>query len=199
MSLAEQRLSPQEYLELERKASTRSEYYNGRMYAMAGGSEAHNLIVGNVVRELGNAFKGRPCKVYPSDMRAKAVVTGLYTYPDVSALCQPARFEDESRDTLLNPALIVEVLSESTEAYDRGEKFEHYRRIESVTDYVLIAQDRVHVEHFVRQGSGQWLLTEWSELQAFLKLPNLECQLLLSDIYDRVELPQAGSQLPGHP
>jgi Uma2 family endonuclease len=197
MSLAEQRLTPQEYLELERQADCKSEYYAGCMYAMAGGREAHNLIVGNLVGELRHAFKGRPCKVYPSDMRVKATATGLYTYPDVSALCSPARFEDEVGDTLLNPSLLVEVLSESTERYDRGDKFEHYRRIASVTDYVLVAQDRMHIEHFVRQVDGQWLMTELSEPLEVLTVQNLDCRVTLTEIYDKVELSR--SRLPGHP
>ena len=189
MSLARQRLTPQEYLALERAAEHKSEYYNGQTFAMSGAREAHNLIVVNLSGELRSQFKGGPCKAFATDMRVKVDATGLYTYPDLAALCDEARFEDDTRDTLLNPSLIVEVLSKSTEAYDRGEKFAHYRRVESVTDYVLIAQDRVRVEHFARQADGRWLMTERSDLQEVLELPNLQLRLPLAEIYDKVELP----------
>ena len=147
MSLARQRITPQEYLALERASEVRHEYFNGSVYAMAGAKERHNLVTSNVSGELHARFKGRGCKVHSSDMRVKVDTTGLYTYPDVVALCGPARFEDDEQDTLVNPALIVEVLSPPTEAYDRGEKFAHYRRIASVTDYLLISPDRLRVEH----------------------------------------------------
>ncbi len=186
MSLAEQRLTPAEYLARERAAECRSEYYNGKMYAMSGATEPHNLIVVNLAGELHNAFKGRPCKIYLADMRVKVSATGLYTYPDAVALCHEARFEDGMMDTLINPAVVFEVLSPSTEAYDRGEKFAHYRRVETVTDYVMISQDRVRVEHYARQADGRFLLTEWSDLNDSLELPALRCRLVLRDLYDKV-------------
>ena len=130
--------TPEEYLALERQAQYKSEYYAGEIFAMAGASRWHNLIVTNVLRELSLQLKGRPCTTYPSAMRVKISPTGLYTYPDVTVVCGAARFEDTQQDTLLNPTLIVEVLSESTEAYDRGGKFAHYRKLNSLLEYVLI-------------------------------------------------------------
>ena len=158
------RLSPEEYLALERKAEVRSEYLDGDMVAMSGGSREHNLIVTNLVSELRLQLKGRPCEVYPSNMRVKVSATGLYTYPDVVVVCGEPTFEDESVDTLLNPTLIIEVLSDSTEAYDRGGKFAHYRKLASLMEYVLIAQTKPHVEYYVRQPDNRWLLAETNNL-----------------------------------
>jgi len=182
------RYTPQEYLALERSSECRNEFYAGEIFAMSGASERHNLIVTNIVRELGLQFKGRPCKVYSSDMRVKVDPTGLYTYPDVAALCDKAVFDDEQRDTLLNPSIIIEVLSKSTEAYDRGEKFEHYRKIESLKEYLLVSQDKHHIDHYVRRPDNQWLLSEASSMEDRLELPSLECRLLLSEVYDKVDL-----------
>ena len=121
------RFTAQEYLALERKSETRNEYYNGEIFAMAGASREHNLIVGNLLRDIGNQLEDRPCESYPSDMRVSIEATGLYTYPDVAVVCGEPRFQDREVDTLLNPTVIIEVLSPSTEAYDRGVKFRHYR------------------------------------------------------------------------
>lgn len=186
MSLARQLLTPEEYLALERKAEHKSEFFQGCLYAMAGACARHNLIVGNVVRELGNQFKARPCLAFPSDMRVKVSATGLYTYPDASALCGDPAYEDEAQDTLLNPSLIIEVLSPSTGGYDRGLKFAHYRRVATVTDYVMIAQDEPRVEHYTRQPDGRWLLTEYREMQDVVELPSLGSRLPLAEIYDKV-------------
>ena len=181
-------LTPAEYLAGERKREYKSEYWNGELYAMAGASERHNLITTNVVIELGTQLRGRSCKVYPSDMRVQIKVTGLYTYPDVVVVCGKPRFEDEDNDTLLNPTVLVEVLSKSTETYDRGKKFENYRTLDSLTEYVMIAQDRVHVEHYVRQLDNQWLLSEAKALQDVIELPTIQCTLALADVYDKVDL-----------
>src|SRR5262249_14191303 len=150
-----------------------SEYFAGEIFVMSGASERHNLIVANVVATLHAQFRNRPCKVYPSDMRVKVSATGLYTYPDVVALCGEARFDDDYQDTLLNPTVIVEVLSPSTEAYDRGDKFGHYRKLASLAEYVLISQEKVHIEHYVRQSNNQWLLSEASNTQDTLQLPSI--------------------------
>jgi Uma2 family endonuclease len=185
-SIVQPRYTPQEYVALERKAAYKSEYINGFIFAMAGASHRHNLIVVNVAREVSLQFKGRPCEIYVSDMRVNVSETGLYTYPDVVALCDEPRFEDAELDTLLNPSVIVEVLSESTEAYDRGEKFAHYRRLASLAEYVLIAQDKIRVEHYARQGE-QWVLSEISDPGGTLHLASVGCDLALREIYDRVE------------
>jgi Uma2 family endonuclease len=150
-------------------------------------SEQRNLIVTNVVSELRAQLKKRPCKVYPSDMRVRINPKGPYTYPDVIVICGIPRFEDEHRDILLNPTLIVKVLSESTEAYDRGRKFEHYRKIESLKEYVLIAQDKYNVEQFVKQDNDKWLFSEVKGLEGILKLTSINCELLIPEIYDKVE------------
>jgi Uma2 family endonuclease len=197
-SLAQPQSTPDHYLALERQATHRSEYINGHIFAMAGASRQHNLIAGNVFGELRAQLRGRPCEAYINDMRVKVGVTGLYTYPDVAALCGEPHFEDRHLDTLLNPSVIVEVLSPSTEAYDRGEKFAHYRRLESLRDYVLIAQDKVRVEHYVRQGD-QWILSEASDLSSVVHLSSIGCDLVLLDIYDKVEFPntEAGTSSRG--
>ena len=185
------KLTPEEYLEGERSAETRSEYYAGEVFAMAGASREHTLIAANVLAGIHRQFAGRPCEVYQSDMRVKVSATGLYTYPDVVAICGEARFEDGEHDTLANPLVLVEVLSESTEGYDRGTKSEHYRRIESLREYVLIAQDKVHVEHFVRQPDNTWLLRETEEPNDTLTLPAIQCELTVAEIYDKVEMAEA--------
>lgn len=184
-------LTPEEYLAIERKAECKSEYFAGEMFAMAGASERHASIVANVMYLLVGHLKGRPCKAYASDMRVRVSPTGLYTYPDVVVVCGQPQFADEQRDTLINPTLIVEVLSESTKDYDRGEKFEHYRMLASLNEYVLIAQDKHHVEHFVRQSDNRWLLSETNWLEDSLYLPSIDCNLALTEIYDKVDMGDA--------
>ncbi len=185
----ESRYTPEEYLAIERRnAGQRSEYLAGEIFAMGGASERHNLIVTNIVRELSIQMKGRPCKVYSSDMRVKVAATGLYTYPDIVALCGEAKFDDDQKDTLLNPTLIIEVLSKSTEGYDRGEKFEHYRKLQSLAEYILVSQEKHHVDHYVRQPDNQWLLSESSNPQDTIQLPSINCSLAIAEIYDKVEI-----------
>ena len=181
-------ITPEEYLALEREAEYKSEYFNGEIFAMSGASPAHNQIVTNIVGELYAKFKKRPCRVYANDIRVKVSSTGLYTYPDVVAICNQPRFDDEQKDTLLNPTVIIEVLSDSTANYDRGEKFKHYRTLDSLAEYLLIAQDECHLEHYVRQANQQWLLLETNDLQEIIELPSINCHLALSDVYDKVEI-----------
>lgn len=180
-------LTPAEYLALERKATTKSEYFDGQIYAMSGASRAHNLIVANLLSALHTQLSKRDCEVYANDMRVKVDVTGLYTYPDVLVVCDEPRFEDASLDTLLNPNVLVEVLSPSTEAYDRGEKFSHYRHLESLQEYVLVAQNCIRVEHYLRQEE-QWLLTEFDESVDLFRLPSINCELSTRAIYAKVKL-----------
>jgi len=182
-------ITPQEYLERERAAEFKSEYCKGVIYAMSGASEPHNNLSSNITGELWAQFKGRRCKVYSSDMKVRVESTGLYTYPDAVALCGEARFEDGRKDVLLNPTLIFEVLSPSTEAYDRGQKFSHYQHISTLTDYVLIAQDRVCVERYQRQLDGSWRYTLHEGTEEIIHFATLECELRLADIYDKVEFP----------
>jgi Uma2 family endonuclease len=190
--LAQPYVTPAEYLATERRATHKNEYTNGRVYAMAGASRVHNLIVGNTFAELRAQLRGRPCEAYVNDMRVKVERTGMYTYPDVVGLCDQPRFEDDSLDTLLNPTVIIEVLSPSTERYDRGEKFAHYRRLESLREYILIAQDIRRIDHYRRDGDT-WVLTEVSEPESALVISSISCTLRLNEIYDRVKFPDSGA------
>ena len=146
-----------------------------------------NLISANVIRVIGNQILDRYCSVYGSDMRIKIPFTNAYTYPDVVGLCGPEEFEDDTEDNLLNPALIVDVLSKSTEAYDRGAKFESYQTIESLREYVLITQEPFRVEQFVRRDANTWTYFEFRSADDVLKLHSIECELCLRDIYHKVE------------
>ncbi|SPE42792.1 conserved hypothetical protein [Candidatus Sulfopaludibacter sp. SbA3] len=190
-------LTEEEYLEIERKAEFKSEYFGGEMFAMAGAfgmagaKEPHNLLVGNLFATLHQQLRSRHCRVYPSDMRVQIAASGLYTYPDVVSVCGDRRFLDEQRDTLLNPNLVAEVLSPSTEAYDRGRKSEHYRTIESLSEYLLISSDRVHLDLFTRQSDGRWLLTSAGDLHDTVELQSIGCRVLLSDLYEKVEFSPA--------
>ena len=187
-SHAKPRYTPAEYLVLERQAGHRSEYFGGEIFAMGGASERHNLIVTNAIRELSLQLKGRPCKTYASDMRVKVSPTGLYTYPDIVVVCGKALFDGEEMDTLINPTVIIEVLSKSTEGYDRGEKFAHYRKLDSLAEYVLIAQEKVHAERYIRQPEGQWLLSETDSVQDVVQMLSIDCALALAEVYDKVEM-----------
>ncbi len=179
--------SPEEYLEMERQAEYKSDYFAGEIFAMSGASENHNLIVSNLVREISLQFKAIPCKVYSNDMRVKVSFTGLYTYPDVVALCADVQFDDNHKDTLLNPTLIVEVLSKSTEAYDRGDKFAHYRKLDSLKEYVLVTQDKYHVELYTRQLDNHWLLSEVNTIEDVISFESINCHLALNEVYDKIK------------
>lgn len=182
-------LTPEEYLVIERKAECKSEYCNGEMFAMSGASEQHASIVANVMYLLVGQLRGRPCKAYSNDLRVRVSPTGLYTYPDIVVVCGQRQFADDQKDTLLNPTLIVEVLSDSTKDYDRGGKFEQYRSLSSFREYVLIAQDRCHVERFVRQPDSRWLLSETNNIGDIIDLSSIDCKLALTEVYDKVDLP----------
>lgn len=192
-------LTPREYLAIERDCEAKHEYYRGEMFAMVGATRGHNRLTVNIAALLHGQLSERPCDFFVSDMRVKIDETGLYTYPDAVVTCEHPNFEDAELDTLLNPQVIIEVLSESTEKYDRGKKFEHYRQIESLTDYVLIAQDHAQVERFARNEQGQWLLSEASGLEATMQLPTIDCQLPLADLYAKVEFPSEQSPDDGSP
>jgi len=189
-------LSPQQYLAIERAAEERSEYLDGEMVAMTGASRNHSLITGNLVRELGLQLRDRPCEVHSSDLRVQISQTGLHTYPDVVVVCGEPRFEDEQLDTLLNPTVIVEVLSRTTESYDRGRKFEHYRTLGSLAEYLLVSQDQPRIERFLRQGDGLWLFGDAAGLEAVLTLPSIQCELKLAEVYAKVRFPGAETASP---
>jgi Uma2 family endonuclease len=185
---ASERLTEQEYLARERRAQTKSEYLGGRVFALAGASERHVLITGNVFAALHAQLRGRACRVYSKDLRVKVGPAGFYAYPDIAVVCGEPRFEDTELDTLLNPTLIIEVLSPATESYDRGKKFELYRKIETFVEYLLIAQDRPFLEHHLRRPDGSWLMHETTSLDAVLLLESIECRLAAKDVYERVEV-----------
>jgi Uma2 family endonuclease len=182
-------------LALERQADHKSEYLNGRMFAMSGASLAHNRIVADVANALQARLRGGPCEVLVGDMRVKVSATGLYSYPDAVVVCGEVELEDEERDTLLNPVVIVEVLSRSTEAYDRGAKFGHYRQLPSLQGYVLIAQHCASVEVFSRQGD-RWVLTVASDLAETIRVPALDLSLPLQEVYARVTFPEPEADQP---
>jgi Uma2 family endonuclease len=186
------RLTPEQYLAIERKAAHKSEYFNGEMFAMAGASEPHNRIKENLVIEIGSRLKGSGCHSYSSDMRVKVSRTGLYTYPDLVIVCGKPELEDDVRDTLLNPQIIIEVLSDSTERYDRGKKFRHYKQIESFREYVLVAQDEPVIERFVRQQDASWNTTAFEGLGAELALATVPVRVPLVDVYAGVTFGESG-------
>ena len=181
-------LTPEQYLEIERQAEYKSEYYQGEMFAMAGAGLAHNVLVANLVAGLHSQLRSHPCRVLPSDMRVLVAATGLYTYPDVVVVCGDPQFTDQRLDTLVNPNLIGEVLSPSTEAYDRGRKFEQYGAIASLQEYLMVASDRVHVDLYTRQVDGRWLLTSANSLEDTLELESVTCRLGLAELYEKVDL-----------
>lgn len=194
-SLPQQRYTPEQYLEMDRKADHRSEYVNGEIRAMAGASREHNLIVTNLVREVSTCLRGRPCETYANDMRVK-ISPVRYAYPDMVVACDRPQFLDGQLDTLTNPIVIVEVLSPTTEADDRSWKFAHYRRLASLTDFVMLSQYQPFLEHYTRQADAQWVLTELSGLEAVLRLPSIRCELPLAEIYERVEF-EPEPEMPG--
>jgi Uma2 family endonuclease len=186
------RLTPEEYLAIERKAAFKSEFYNGEMFAMAGASREHNRLKENLVIEIGSRLKGGPCQSFSSDLRVKVSRTGLYTYPDIVIVCGEPQFEDAEVDTLLNPQVIIEVLSDSTEKYDRGKKARHYQQIASLREYVLVAQDEPVIERFVRQPDESWAKTFVEGLDAEFAFATVPVRVPLADVYAGVTFPAAG-------
>lgn len=182
-------VSPDEYLRLERRADERHEYDKGRIYAMAGESPNHSRICFSLAAVVRSQLKGKQCEGFSPNMKVYVVAAGKFYYPDLSVVCGQASYHDKERDALLNPKVIIEVLSPSTERRDRSVKFQAYQQIESLTDYLLVSQDKPLVEHFARQPGGQWLYTAYRDLSATLHLPDIDCQLPLAEIYDRVEFP----------
>jgi Uma2 family endonuclease len=176
-------ITPEEYLAIERKAEFKSEYFNGEIFAMAGTSRPHNRIASNIISTLNPQLIKRGCNIYPSDMRVKIKKIGKYTYPDVVVTCGEELFEDDYIDILLNPVVIFEILSKSTAAYDRGEKFQHYQFIESLAEYILITQDAIRVEQYIRQSDHTWIYSEYQNLDDFVKLESVACELSLRELY----------------
>ena len=188
MSLPEprRRLTEREYLVIERAADFKSEFFDGEVFAMAGGTPQHSLIATNLARELGNRLKSGNGVPYNADLRIKIEATGLCTYPDLSVICGPLQFAAGTDDTVLNPTLLVEVLSDSTEAYDRGKRFEHYRQIPACQEYLLVSQQEARIEQFIRQTDGRWLLNEAAGLKATQELPSLRISISLAEVFANV-------------
>jgi Uma2 family endonuclease len=181
-SLPDAPLTEEQYLRIEREAEFRSEFHDGRMYAMAGASPNHALITSAMIAQL---YRQVPtgCRVFSSGLRIKVAPTGLYTYPDCSVICGDLQYSGDQKDVVTNPLLIVEVLSPSTEGYDRGKKFESYRTIESFREYLLIHQDRRHVEYYSKQDDGSWVLREHSGVEGLVSIGRLGVQISLGELY----------------
>jgi Uma2 family endonuclease len=193
------RYTIEEYLALERQSEERHEYIDGQIYAMAGESNEHADISVNLVSELRSQLKGTPCRVWTKDskvlsgpaIRAYKSIKGLFSYPDIVVVCGEPRFLDDHRDVLLNPSVIIEVLSPSTESFDRGEKFRRYRtHLASLTDYVQVSQALPLIEHFRRQSNDEWVLSTVSDMAGSLNLASINCTLRMSEVYDRVSFPE---------
>jgi Uma2 family endonuclease len=193
MALPENFMTPEDYLKFERASETKHEYLAGEIFAMSGVSRSHDRIVNSISSYLYAQLLEGPCESFSSDMRVKVHSSVYYTYPDLSVVCGEQEFEDSAVDTLLNPTIVIEVLSPSTERYDRGKKFNHYKTVSSLQEYILIAQDSPQVERFVRRPDGEWTFTVLVGLEAVLELPLIQCRLPLEKIYERVnfDIPEA--------
>lgn len=193
-SAAQTHLTPEEYITLERKAipdaeTVRSEYIKGEIIAMSGASFAHNLITMNISASLYGHLNNSECVVLANEMRVSSPLTSSYFYPDVVVVCGEPRFENDVFDILLNPTVVIEVLSPSTEVYDRGEKFSHYRQLHSLKEYILVSQDKVNVERYLRKPDA-WIYTYFQKLEQRLPLTSIQCELPLQEIYERVTFPE---------
>lgn len=179
--------TPEDYLSLERLSEIRHEYLDGFVYAMAGESPTHSIICFNLAGSLHGQLKGTPCRGYSPNMKVRTKDESLYSYPDLAVICGEPVYHDKHGDVLLNPTVVFEVLSPSTQAYDRGEKSLRYRtEIESLRDFVLVAQDRPRFEHFSRQPDGTWSRAEIDGLSGVLALASIDCRVRLADVYDRI-------------
>lgn len=185
--------SSDEYLQREQNSPIRHEYDNGEILALAGGSYEHSLIIANFTRVLGNALQGKPCRMLESNLRIGIPSLAKFVYPDAQVMCGTPQFDprDSTRQTVVNPRVVIEVLSPSTEAYDRGRKFDHYRELQSFEEYILTAQDRPVIETYFRQADGTWLFSPYSRIESAVKLRSLDVELRLADLYFDVAFPNA--------
>ena len=198
MSAAPKRLlTPHEYLARERLAEFRSQFYGGEMFAMAGASFRHTRINDNLSLEVGTQLKNSSCQILTRDLRVKVDATGLYTYPDAIIVCGEPVFEDTGLDTLINPRVLIEILSESTEEYDRGAKFDQYRQIPTLQEYVLVSQDEYLIERHVRQPDGSWLPTTCSGPTGIFEFASVPVRVPLTEIYRGVTFPEPTHDMPG--
>lgn len=185
-SLPTKKLTPLEFLEFERKAEEKHEYLDGEIFAMSGAKRNHNKITINLSGLIWQHLKGKDCESYSNDMRVFVPRSGLYTYPDLVVVCGEPQFQDDVHDTLLNPVMLIEVLSDSTEGYDRGRKFQHYRSIESLDEYVLVSQNDARIEKYIKQGDGFWVLSEAVGLDSEITLDAISCTMPLAEVYDKI-------------
>lgn len=190
------RLTETEYLARERTAESKSEFHDGEVFAMSGGSLAHSLIATNLAAEFRRALRDRPCVPYNSDLRVKVEATGLLTYPDLSVICGPARFVDDEGDTVANPTVLAEVLSDSTESYDRGAKFRNYVQISTLREYLLVSQREPRIEQFARQEDGRWLWREAVGLEATVEMPSLQIRIALAEVFAKVQFESVSLRRP---
>lgn len=188
MSAQPQRFSLDEYRALELHTGVKHEFYHGHVYAMTGASVRHNQVVANLIGTLYPQFRNRTCNIYPNDLRIKVLATGLLTYPAVVIACDPLQFDPTLFATLTNPVVLIEVVSPSTEDYDRGKKFLNYRTIPELQEYVLISPTEIRVEHYVRKATNQWLLIEYRHLETTLELQAVGCSITLTDIYHKMPI-----------
>ncbi|MDQ3133039.1 MAG: Uma2 family endonuclease [Acidobacteriota bacterium] len=186
-AIAKTKLTPEEYLEFERKSEIKHEYFDGEIFAMSGAKRNHNKITTNLSGLVWQHLKSKNCENYSSNMRVFVPETGLYTYPDLVVVCGEPKFKDDVFDTLLNPVLLIEVLSDSTEGYDRGKKFQHYRSIESLQEYVLVAHDEARIEKYVKRGDGFWFFTEAVGVESEIEFASIECRIALGEVYDKID------------
>lgn len=178
--------TPEQYVELERDAEFKSEYIFGQIFAMAGGTPNHSKIANNIGGEMRSLLRGTPCDVYNSDLRVTVMQANYKTYPDVTVVCGEQHFHPLDTDSLINPTVLFEVLSKSTEAHDRGEKWANYQRLDSLQEYVLVSQKEARMEHYVRQDGGAWTFTVTEGREASIFLPSLDCTLQLAEVYGRI-------------
>ena len=186
-SPARKKISAEEYFRIEETSEVKHEYFQGEIYAMAGAGSSHNLIVSNLIRTLGNQLRTSPCLVYPSDMRVQVNESSHYTYPDVTIVCDEPVFLNDRKNTLLNPMMIFEVLSESTELYDRGKKFQEYRSISSLRNYILVSSESRQMEVFSRNTEGLWMILDL-KTEGKIQIPYLDCELVLDEVYEKLAL-----------
>ena len=184
------KINSEEYLASERNAEIKSEYFNGEIFAMAGASREHNQISANIVRVLGNQLLEKPCSVFSSDMKVKIKEIKKYTYPDIVIVCEKEKYEDENNDILLNPLVIIEILSDSTEAYDRGNKFSHYQLIDSFAEYILVSQYFCKVEKFTRRKDETWIYSKYHSAEDIVRIELIKCELPIFEIYRKVNFSQ---------
>jgi Uma2 family endonuclease len=184
------KMTVEEFLAFERSSDEKHEYYDGVIIAMSGAKRAHNTISTNITGLLWQQLKGKDCENFSSDMRVFVPKTRLYAYPDIVVVCGELQFLDDVPDTLTNPLVLIEILSDSTESYDRGKKFENYRAIDSLQEYVLVSQDRAAIDKYVKHGDGFWRLTDATGLGSAITLESIECTLNLADVYNKVRFPE---------